>query len=112
MEGSSIQQAGERSSLVQTVYYSPKELDDLRHALDLLQQHFNELRLEPALKNKTLAQVATLKAQLADEPDPVILKQAGRTLRSLVEGAIAGLITEAIKPEVWQFIGSIVGRFG
>jgi hypothetical protein len=112
MESSSIQQAGEQSSLVQTVNYNAKELDDLRRALDLLQQHFDELRLEPAAKNKALAQVATLNAQLSDEPDPVILKQAARTLRSLVEGVIAGLVTEAIKPEVWQFIGSVLGRFG
>jgi hypothetical protein len=110
MEASSIQQGTSQSALVQSVDYGQQDLEDLHRALDLLEKHIDELGLEDAARRKALVQVATLKAQLTDQADPVILKQAGRTLRNITEGAIGGLITTAIQPSVWQFVGSVFAR--
>jgi len=51
-----------------------------------------------------------LKAQLIDEPNPVILKEAGKTLRNVTEGAIGGLITTAVQPGIWQFVQDVLAR--
>jgi hypothetical protein len=110
MEHSTVQQAGAHSTQTQIVNYGQKDFDDLRHALDLLEQHFGELNLDASAGRKALAQVATIKAQLTDDPNPVIIKEAGRTLRNLTEGAIAGLIATAVQPGVWQIVSDIFGR--
>ena len=73
--------------------------------------HLNELHLDEQQRRKAAAQIATLQAQLADEPDPVIVNQAGRTLRNLTEGAIASLIATATQPHVWQWIQQIMVHF-
>ncbi|MGD0519822.1 MAG: hypothetical protein ABSA48_01080 [Terracidiphilus sp.] len=40
-----------------------------------------------------MAQIATIKAQFTyDQLDPVIIKQAGRTLRNITEDAIGSLV--------------------
>ena len=39
-----------------------------------------------------------------DDPDPAIVRQAGRTLRNITEGAISGLLAAAIQPPVWLWI--------
>jgi hypothetical protein len=56
------------------------------------------------------AQIATIEAQLSDQPDPVIVRQAGRTLRNITEGAIAGLIAAAVQPTVWDWIQAAMAR--
>ena len=61
-------------------------------------------------KLKANAQIATLKAQLTDEPDPVIVKQAGRTLRNITEGAIGSLLATAAQPTVWAWVREIMPR--
>jgi hypothetical protein len=110
MENSTIQQAGAHSTQTQIVSYGQKDFDDLRRALDLLEQHLGDLNLDALATRKALAQVATIKVQLTDEPNPVIIKEAGRTLRNLTEGAIAGLISTAVQPGVWHFVSDIFSR--
>ena len=69
------------------------------------------LGLDPTQKRNAEAQIATLKAQLTDEPDPVIVKQAGRTLRSIPEGTISSLLAyAAVQPPVWQWIHQAMTR--
>ena len=49
------------------------------------------------------AQIAIIEAQATDdEPDPVIIKQAGSTLRNITEGAIGSLVATAVQPAVWR----------
>ena len=36
--------------------------------------------------------------------DPIIIKQAGRTLRNITEGAIGSLVATAVQPAVWHSI--------
>jgi hypothetical protein len=110
MQGSSIQQAGSQSAQVQSTAYTSQDLTDLRRALEMLEQHFDELSLGAADKKKAIAQIATLKAQLSAEPNHTILREAGRTLRNITEGTIGGLIASAATSTDWHFISDILAR--
>jgi hypothetical protein len=103
MEGGGIQLAGAHSTQHQTITYNSQDLDDLRQAIDILENRIDELNLDAAAKRKALAQVGTLKAQLSDEPNPIIIKEAGRTLRNITEGAIGGLLSAAAIDH-WQLV--------
>src|ERR1700722_11357092 len=76
---------------------------DLGRLVTEFSSHLDDLNLEARQKRKAEAQIATLKAQLSDEPDPVIVRQAGRTLRNITEGAIASLIATAAQPTIWHW---------
>jgi hypothetical protein len=95
-------------SLTATVGIQPL---DLARLVKELTGHFDELNLEPRQKLKAEAQIATLRAQLADEPDPVIVQQAGRTLRNITEGAIGSLLATATQPSVWEWIHRAIATF-
>jgi hypothetical protein len=101
---SPLQQAGPASALTQTIAYSSQELADLSRLVVEFERHINELEIDPQQKQRAEAQIATLKAQLTDEPDPVIVKQAGRTLRNITEGAIGSLVAAAAQPTVWSWV--------
>lgn len=73
-------------------------------------KHVDELKLDEPTKRRAMAQLATLKTQ-EDEPDLVIVRQAGRTLRNLTEGAIASLLATAAQPHVWQWIHQMLQSF-
>jgi len=74
------------------------------------ERHINELEIDPQQKQRAEAQIATLKAQLTDEPDPVIVKQAGRTLRNITEGAIGSLVAAAAQPTVWSWVAAAMEK--
>jgi hypothetical protein len=101
---SPVQQSGARSSQSQVAALGHDELASLNRLVAELTGHLGELNLDASRKQKADAQIATLKAQLSDEPDPVIAQQAGRTLRSITEGAIASLIATAVQPTVWHWV--------
>jgi hypothetical protein len=107
---SPIQQAGAQSTQNQIVSYSVQECTDLARLVSEFTGHLDELHLDPTSIRKVKAQLATLEAQLKDEPDPVIIRQAGRTLRNITEGAIAGLIAAAVQPTVWVLVSEIMNR--
>jgi hypothetical protein len=109
MEGGGIQQAGAHSTQHQTITYNSKDFDDLRQAIEILEQRIDELNLGADAKRKALAQVGTLKAQLSDEPNPIIIKEAGRTLRNITEGAIGGLLAAAAIDH-WQLVHDVLTR--
>lgn len=93
----------------QTVNYNDTAtLNDLHKLVEIFETHIDELILEPAARRKATAQVATIKAQLEDEPDPIIISQAGRTLRNITEGAIGSLIATAVQPSVWTWAGQLM----
>jgi hypothetical protein len=106
MVGSSVQQAGAHANQKQTTAYSSQDKrPDLERLVVEFTAHLNELNIDAHQKRKAGAQIATLKAQLTDdEPDPVIVEQAGRTLRNVTEGAIGSLIATAVQPAVWHWI--------
>jgi hypothetical protein len=109
MAGGGIQQAGAHSTQHQTITYNSKDFDDLRQAIEILEQRIDELHLDAAAKRKALAQVGTIKAQLSDDPSPTIIREAGRTLRNITEGAIGGLIATGVT-EHWQLVHDVLTR--
>jgi hypothetical protein len=78
--------------------------EDLARLVSEFTQHIAELSLNPQQRKKAEAQIATIKAQLEDEPDPVIIRQAGCTLRNVTEGAIGSLLASATQPTVWHWV--------
>lgn len=104
INNSPVQQGGVQSTQNQNVTYSAQDIAELTRFVKEVASHMGELQLDAALKRKAEAQLATLQAQLADEPDPVIVKQAGRTLRNILEGAAGSLLATAAQPTVWAWI--------
>ena len=91
---------------------STPEPDDLNRLVRELTQHIGELGLSDREKQRADAQIAILKTELAGEPDPAIVAQAGQTLRNITEGAIGSLIATAAQPPVWAWIHQILAAFG
>jgi hypothetical protein len=111
MSNSPVQQGGIQSAQAQTATYTVQDLSDLRRLVSDFELHLDELQLDTRQKLKAQAQIATLKAQLMDEPDSAIISQAGRTLRSVTEGAIGSLVaTAATQPAVWAWVSHVLQR--
>ena len=72
---------------------------------------YDELQLGVDEKRAAQAQLDTLNAQLTDTPNPVIVQEAGRTLRHLTEGAIGSLIAKAAEPKVWSWVSQVLAIF-
>lgn len=104
MSNSPVQQAGVHSEQSQSVTYGAQELSDLQRLVTELTLHLEELAIDSRQKQKANALIATLKAQLTDEPDSVIVRQAGRTLRNITEGAIGSFLAAAAQPTVWVWV--------
>jgi len=111
VSNSPIQQGGAYTNMTQTVSYSPEDLDDLRRLVEVFDQYLDDLALEASVKREVMAQVAIIKAQLEHEPNIGIVKQAGRTLRNITEGAIGSLIVAAAgNPAVWAWTETILTK--
>jgi hypothetical protein len=110
MVSSTIRQAGAGSTI--TTSYSVEAVENLSKLVAVFESRLGELKLDEAKERAARAQVATIKAQLADEPDPVIVNQAGRTLRNITEGAIGSLVATAAQPEIWHWVQGVMGLFG
>lgn len=93
MHNSPLQHISSGGHGSQTTTYSS---DDLRSIVSLYRQHVDELGLDSAQRRRADAQVATIEAQLIDDPDPSIIKAAGKSLKTIVEGAIGGAAGNAI----------------
>jgi hypothetical protein len=108
--GGGIQQAGPHSTQHQTITYNSKDFDDLWQAIEILGQRIDELNLDAAAKKKALVQVDTIKAQLGDdEPSSNIIREAGRTLRNITEGAISELIAKGVI-DYWPLVHDVLTR--
>ena len=84
--------------------------NDLRAIVDLYRHHVEELDLDYQTRRRADAQVATIEAQLIDEPDPTIVRAAGKSLKTIVEGAIGGAVGNALaNPGVWAPLLSLFG---
>jgi len=110
MSNSPVQQGGVNSTQNQTATYSTQDVTDLNRLVTELTSHLDELQIDSRQRQKAEAQIATLKAQLTDEPDPLIIKQAGRTLRNITEGAIGSMLSTAVQPTVWVWVHEIMRR--
>jgi hypothetical protein len=110
LSNSPVQQGGIQSTQSQNTNYGPQDIADISRLVKEFTAHLDELRLDAQQHRKAEAQIATLSAQLSDEPDPVIVKQAGRTLRNITEGAIGSLLATAAQPTVWAWVHEVLHR--
>jgi hypothetical protein len=100
-------QQGIHSEQTQTTSYVPSK-EDLQRLIDLMNTHFGELKLSLDDERKAKAQLATIEAQLIDEPNPTIIKEAGRSLKNITEGAIGSILATAAQPGIWKTIQSLL----
>jgi hypothetical protein len=108
--GSLVQQGGAQSTQNQTITYDAQACAELTHLVSEFADHLHELKLDKAAVQKATAQIATIRAQLGDDPNPTIIQQAGRTLRNVTEGAIGSLLASAVPPTVWRGVAEIMAR--
>lgn len=110
VSNSPVQQGGINSTQNQTVTYNVQDIADLSRLVSEISAHIDELHMDARQKQKAETQIATIKAQLMDEPDPVIVRQAGRTLRNITEGATGSLLATAAQPTVWVWVHEIMHK--
>ncbi|MHA7818737.1 MAG: hypothetical protein ACX930_03705 [Erythrobacter sp.] len=72
------------------------DVDDLAGIVEIYRLHVESLGLDMAQRRRADAQVATIEAQLLDQPDPTIIQKAGSSLKAIVEGAIGGAAGNAL----------------
>lgn len=109
VHNSPIQHIGAGGHGVQNTHYQATK-NDLQAIVEVYRRHVAELKLDPATRRRADAQVATIEAQLEDEPDPIIVKAAGKSLKTIVEGAIGGALGNAVaNPGVWTTLLSLFG---
>jgi hypothetical protein len=111
MVSSTIQQGGAGATMT-TTSYSVEAVENLGKLVTVFESRLGELNLDEAKERAARTQVATIKVQLADEPDPVIVNQAGRTLRNITEGAIGSLVATAAQPGIWHWVQGVMAVFG
>jgi hypothetical protein len=99
---SPIQQVGSGSTASQNTYYELNTAE-LRAMVELYHNHVAELNLDVLTKRRADAQIATIEAELLQEkPDPTVIKTLGKSLKTIVEGAIGGAIGNvAANPSIW-----------
>ena len=104
-----IAQNSEQFSQTATFKISNEDIQKLVAHFD---EHLSELDLDQQRTQLAKAQLATLKAQLTVDPDPTILRQAGRSLRKVTEGAIGSLLATSVQdPTLWRGIQSLLDAF-
>jgi AbiTii len=87
-------------------------LQDLGKLVTEFTNHLDELKLDQRQLQRAEAQLAIIKTELSGEPDATIVKQAGRSLRAITEGAISSLLaTAAMQPTVWHWIHQTLAAF-
>jgi hypothetical protein len=111
ISNSAVQQGGGYSTQNQTIAYNVQESADLNRLLREIGAHLDELGLEARQRQRAEKQIATLSTELADsEPNAVIIREAGRTLRNITEGAIGSLIASQIDSTVWPWMLDVMHR--
>lgn len=110
---SPIQQTGAYSNVVQTITYSDNDLEKVKEVVRIFIDHIDDLSLDATAKADALADIAVIKAQLAkSKPNIGFIKEAGRSLKNITEGAIGSLLAEAAKnTAIWQGIHQLMGQF-
>lgn len=89
---------------IQTTSIEIREQGDLARLVREFTDHIDELHLSQREKQRAEAQIATLQAQLTDDPDPLIVGRTISTLRNITEGAIGSLLATAAQPTIWHWI--------
>lgn len=107
MNQSPFQFNSEGANGVQTTSYST---NDLQSVVELYRKHVDEFELDNDQRRRANAQVATIEAQLIDEPNPTIIEAAGRSLKTILEGAIGSAAGNALASSpLWMHLLSLFG---
>lgn len=78
------------------------DVDAVRKVVSAVRAELATARIDPTARASAEAQLATIEAQITSPtPNEGIVREAGRSLRTIVEGAIAGAM---VQPGVWQGI--------
>jgi hypothetical protein len=106
MTGSAIQQSSHGAN--QTLQFDLK-IDEAKSALAAFEAAINTIALPQSQKDEVAAELQTVSAQLSKaSPSLTILREAGRSLRNVVEGITAGAMTPyllAAAPALWTALG-------
>ena len=98
---SPIQQVGKAESVVQNTNYKISS-NDLQEIVELYHNHVDELNLDAKTRQRADAQIAIIEAELQGEPDQELIKSVGKSLKTIVEGALGGAIAGlATSSGVW-----------
>lgn len=102
MHNSPLQHVAEGGYGTQSTNYDIKS-HNLREIVDVYRRNVDDLQLDPESRRKADKAIATIEAQTSDEePDQTIVRAAGRSLKTIIEGAIGGTIGNiASNPGVW-----------
>lgn len=108
---SPTQQNFNSNSSQTTTYNIPLKNNELNHLVEILSSHLSELKLSSSDEKKAKAQLSTIAAQLLDEPNPSIVKEAAKTLRNITEGSIGSLTASAMQPAIWATVQTLLAKF-
>jgi hypothetical protein len=106
MTGSAIQHGSPGGT--QSVQFNLK-IDEAKSALAAFESVIKTVQLPKSQLDEVTAELSTITAQLSKpSPSLVIVQEAGRSLRNIVEGIAAGLMTPsalAAAPALWSALG-------
>ena len=106
MHGSAIQQGSAHSTQISHFRLNAEQA---RTALSAVEVALNALTISEDKRIEISAELATIRAQLSKSaPSNTILQQAGQSLRNIVEGITAGIMTPAViaaAPALWSALG-------
>lgn len=104
-------QQGVNSQQEQRVKYAMPSKQDLTTLVDLLEQNIGDLGLDSADRRKVNPQLATINAQLIDEPNPSIIREAFCTVKSITEGVQSGqFMSESTIRRQWEVVSVYHGN--
>jgi len=106
MTGSAIQHGSPGAT--QSIQFNLK-IDEARSALAAFESAMQAVQLPKSQSDEVIAELKTIAAQLSkSSPSLPILQEAGRSLRNIVEGVAAGLMTPSVlaaAPALWNALG-------
>lgn len=102
MYGSSIQQGTVESNV--TINFKSIELD-VKNVLTKIRNSVEEIGLSPDAKAQLSADVNTIEAQLqSPHPKPAVITECLRSARTILEGAVGGVIASGIVFEIAKLL--------
>lgn len=96
---------------VTTNYILPIAKDELVDFVNSFRENISELNLSSQEERKVNAQLATIEAQLIDEPNREIIKEVFASLKNVTESAIGSLLATAAQSGVWGAIKLLLSYF-
>ena len=97
-------QQGINSVQHQTATYQLPPISKIEEVISQIEKHLSDLSLTSKKERLVKAQVATIKAQIMDEPNQNIIKEAFGTIRNVIEGAAGSMLASGVWPSILTFL--------